>query len=103
MVAKIGFGTAENEPCKVCPLSVYGSPRFGWYGFNCGSTLYMAGFDNAQSAALVAVNTTLCAASGGVSAMFLRRFVLAPKAWNVTYVCGGILGGHVSKLDLTPS
>ena len=76
---------------------------FGWYGFNCGSTLYMAGFDNAQSAALVAVNTTLCAASGGVSAMFLRRFVLQPKAWNVTYVCGGILGGHVSKLDLTPS
>merc|ERR1719267_203921 len=69
---------------------------FGWYGFNCGSTLYMGGFGDAQSAALVAVNTTLCAASGGVSAMFLRRFVLAPKAWNVTYVCGGILGGLVS-------
>ena len=23
MNAKIGFDTAENEPCKVCPLSVY--------------------------------------------------------------------------------
>ena len=23
LVAKIGFDTAENEPCKVCPLSVY--------------------------------------------------------------------------------
>ena len=22
------FDTAENEPCKVCPLSVYRSPRF---------------------------------------------------------------------------
>lgn len=28
--------------------------------------------------------------------MLLRRFVLEPKAWNVTYVCGGILGGLVS-------
>jgi len=28
--------------------------------------------------------------------MMLRRFVLEPKAWNVTYVCGGILGGLVS-------
>merc|ERR1711924_69461 len=28
--------------------------------------------------------------------MFLRRFILAPKTWNVTYVCGGILGGLVS-------
>merc|ERR1719171_2200380 len=69
---------------------------FGWYGFNCGSTLYMTGFGTAGSAALVAVNTTLAAAAGGVSAMFLRRFVLPPKAWNVTYVCGGILGGLVS-------
>jgi Amt family ammonium transporter len=69
---------------------------FGWYGFNCGSTLYMEGVGSAASAALVAVNTTLAAASGGVSAMFLRRFALPPKAWNVTYVCGGILGGLVS-------
>merc|ERR1719502_1747012 len=68
---------------------------FGWYGFNCGSTLYMEGSGSAASAALVAVNTTLAAAAGGVSAMCLR-FVLAPKAWNVTYVCGGILGGLVS-------
>ena len=69
---------------------------FGWYGFNCGSTLYMTGFGTAGSAALVAVNTTLAPAAGGISAMFLRRFVLPPKSWNVTYVCGGILGGLVS-------
>ena len=29
LVAIIGFDTEENEPCKVCPLSVYRSPRFG--------------------------------------------------------------------------
>merc|ERR1719498_602283 len=69
---------------------------FGWYGFNCGSTLYMTGFAQAGSAALVAVNTTLAPAAGGIAAMALRRFVLPPKAWNVTYVCGGILGGLVS-------
>ena len=28
LLAKIGFDTAENEPCKVCPLSAYRSPRF---------------------------------------------------------------------------
>merc|ERR1719473_1429142 len=63
---------------------------FGWYGFNCGSTLYMSGMGDAQSAGLVAVNTTICAASGGVSAMLLRRFVLAPKSWSISPVCGGI-------------
>ena len=27
-----GVDTAENEPCKVCPLSVYRSPRSFWDG-----------------------------------------------------------------------
>ena len=29
LLAKFGFDTAENEPCKVCPLSAYRSPRYG--------------------------------------------------------------------------
>ena len=28
LLAKFGFDTAENGPCKVCPLSAYRSPRF---------------------------------------------------------------------------
>ena len=28
LLAKFGFDTAENERCKVCPLSAYRSPRF---------------------------------------------------------------------------
>ena len=28
LLAKFDFDTAENEPCKVCPLSAYRSPRF---------------------------------------------------------------------------
>ena len=27
LLAKFGFDTTENEPCKVCPLSAYRSPR----------------------------------------------------------------------------
>ena len=27
LLAKFGIDTAENEPCKVCPLSAYRSPR----------------------------------------------------------------------------
>merc|ERR1719498_1742556 len=69
---------------------------FGWYGFNCGSTLYMTGFSDAQSAGLVAVNTTLAPAAGGIAALILRRFVLEPKMLTVTSVCGGILAGLVS-------
>ena len=32
LIAKIGFDTAENEPSKVCPLSVYRSPRYDTLG-----------------------------------------------------------------------
>ena len=28
LLAKVGVDTAENEPCKVCPLSAYRSPRY---------------------------------------------------------------------------
>ena len=38
----------------------------GRYGFNCGSTLYMTGFADAGSAGLVAVNTTIAPAMGGI-------------------------------------
>ena len=33
LLAKIGVDTAENEPCQVCPLSAYGSPRYAKRAF----------------------------------------------------------------------
>ena len=41
LVVKIGFDTAENEPCKVCPLSVYSSLRASRVSSSCRrSTLW---------------------------------------------------------------
>ena len=31
LLAKFGFGTAENEPCQVCPLSLYNPDHFYYY------------------------------------------------------------------------
>ena len=38
LLEKFGFDTAENEPCKVCPLSAYSSPRLN------GPTLFDEAF-----------------------------------------------------------
>jgi Amt family ammonium transporter len=43
---------------------------FGWYGFNPGSVLGISSAEKGQVAALVAVNTTLSACAGALSAMF---------------------------------
>ena len=39
LLGKVGSDTAENEPYKVCPLSVYRSPRFHRFDFDGNGTL----------------------------------------------------------------
>ena len=39
LIVNFGFDTAENEPCKVCPLTAYGSPRFAEVFSKCGRRL----------------------------------------------------------------
>lgn len=72
---------------------------FGWYGFNPGSALAIASEDSAATAALCAVTTTLAAASGCVSAMFLDSFIEAKKTGETSYdlsmAMNGALGGLV--------
>lgn len=49
---------------------------FGWYGFNTGSTYFITSKERAFLAQNAAVNTTLAAAAGTVSALLI-------KAWSV--------------------
>ena len=48
---------------------------FGWYGFNPGSVLGISSAEKGNVAALVAVNTTLAACAGALSAMFTSSIV----------------------------
>jgi Amt family ammonium transporter len=84
----------EFDPHNL-PLVVLGTfiLWFGWYGFNCGSTLAM---DTASGelAAHVAMNTTIAAATGGIVVFFLRFAIY--RYYDVGGLCNGILAGLVS-------
>jgi len=66
---------------------------FGWYGFNCGSTLAFSDVGTATQAGLVAMNTTLAAAAGGLTVLCLR---LRKRSYDVPGMCNGILAGLVA-------
>jgi len=66
----------------------------GWYGFNGGSTLAMSSNASAFQSALVCVNTTLGAATGGL-AVFVLKWKMTSKH-DVAAFCNGILAGLVA-------
>merc|ERR1719444_259241 len=66
---------------------------FGWYGFNCGSTLLIAGGASAV-AAKVAVTTTLAAAAAAVTCSMFSRFVYGH--FDLMLSLNGVLAGLVS-------
>jgi len=78
------------------PLVVLGTfiLWFGWYGFNCGSTLSMKSDNDAAKAALVAMNTTTAAATGGITVLALQ--FLITRKYDLGALCNGILAGLVS-------
>jgi len=85
----------DFEPHNL-PLVVLGTFAlwFGWYGFNPGSTLAMHDAQTGALAAQVAMNTTLSAATGGIT-VFLIRYKILHK-YDVGGLCNGILAGLVS-------
>lgn len=70
---------------------------FGWYGFNPGSALAIVGFGDV--AALAAINTTLSAAGGTVSALLVLMALEMMSTGHVVYdligASNGTLGGLV--------
>jgi Amt family ammonium transporter len=78
------------------PMAVLGTMIlwFGWYGFNCGSTLGLSDAKTGALAAQVAMNTTIAAAAGGIT-VFTVKFVVLKK-YDVLGFCNGILAGLVS-------
>ena len=66
---------------------------FGWYGFNCGSTLKLtAGMANV--AGKVAVTTTLSACAGGIGATTLSKLI--EGTYDISMGLNGVLAGLVS-------
>jgi Amt family ammonium transporter len=90
------FEKPEEFEAHSMPLVVLGTFLlwFGWYGFNCGSTLSMATAGKGHMAALVAMNTTISAATGGVTVL-LAKFIILQK-YDIGAMCNGILAGLVA-------
>ncbi|CAJ1443252.1 unnamed protein product [Effrenium voratum] len=90
------FDNPDEFDCHNLPLVVFGTFAlwFGWYGFNPGSTLGMHDGATGAMAAQVAMNTTLSAATGGIT-VFLLRYAIVRK-YDVGALCNGILAGLVS-------
>ena len=63
---------------------------FGWFGFNCGSTL-----EASKSVAIIAMNTILAAAFGGLAAMFLSWKFGDLGLPEPEFILNGVLGGLV--------
>ena len=69
---------------------------FGWYGFNCGSAL-SALDGNAQILVRAGINTTIAAASAGLTTVLIYWFLNRKNhsTFDVSVFCNGILAGTV--------
>ncbi len=86
-------GAARAIPGHSIPLAALGVfiLWFGWFGFNCGSTL---GVGNGSVIARVAINTNLSAAAGAITTM-VAVWVLFGKP-DLSMTMNGALAGLVA-------
>ncbi len=96
---RIGKFSADGKPRGMpghnLPLAALGVFLLwiGWYGFNPASQLAIVGKANTEAVMLIAVNTTLAAAAGGILAMLTTWFI--HKKPDLTMALNGILAGLV--------
>lgn len=87
-----GWTKAEGIPPHNMALATLGTfiLWFGWYGFNCGSTLAW----DSLNAGHVAVTTTLAPSAAAIVGMFLTRALKG--SWDLSSTLNCVLGGLVS-------
>ena len=71
---------------------------FGWYGFNTGSVFYITSTSKASLAQNAAVNTTLAAASGTISALLAKAWIVERETGEAIFSLGDALMGCLSGL-----
>jgi len=98
-------GSINPIPGANMPLATLGTfvLWLGWFGFNGGSQLKLASFDDANAVAAIFVNTNMAAAGGVVAALLTVRFMYG-KA-DLTMALNGALAGLVAITaePLTPT
>ncbi len=89
-------GRVRPIPGANLPLATLGTfiLWLGWFGFNGGSQLKLASFDDANAVANIFVNTNMAAAGGVMGALILAR-ILFRKA-DLTMALNGALAGLVA-------
>lgn len=89
-------GKINAIPGSNLPLATLGTfiLWMGWFGFNGGSVLKLGDIANANSVAMVFLNTNAAAAAGAIAALILAK-ILFKKA-DLTMVLNGALAGLVA-------
>ena len=103
MGARIGKFDKQGKPLDIpghsTPLAGLGGfiLIFGFLAFNGGSQASIANEGDAESVAVAIVNTVLGASTGGMSVLFLNRFLLK-EPWSFLTCLNGALAGKHSKI-----
>lgn len=89
-------GSVNPIPGANLPLATLGTfiLWMGWFGFNGGSVLKLGDIANANSVAMVFLNTNAAAAGGAIAALIVARLMFG-KA-DLTMLLNGALAGLVA-------
>ena len=89
-------GQVNAIPGANLPMATLGTfiLWMGWFGFNGGSVLKLGDIANANSVAMVFLNTNAAAAGGAVAAMIVARLLFGKT--DLTMLLNGALAGLVA-------